>query len=158
MNSASVQGGEGGMWSACSFRRTRSSMKPCRGAAAKTCGSTLFASGTATRQDATRLEYNTVTAASPAPATRTPPSGATAGLMRFTPGQILDHCEIVASLGEGAYAETYKARDTSSGATVVLKCPNPTLFADPALFQRYRRETEVAKRLDHPGVQRSLDL
>jgi serine/threonine-protein kinase len=78
--------------------------------------------------------------------------------MRFAPGQILDRYEVVESLGEGAYAETYKARDTTTGETVVLKCPNPTLFADPALFQRYRRETEVAKRLHHPGVQRSLDL
>jgi serine/threonine protein kinase len=78
--------------------------------------------------------------------------------MRLSPGQQVDRYEIVEALGEGAYAETYRARDTSTGATVVLKCPNPTLFADPALFQRYRRETEVAKRLDHPGVQRSLDL
>ena len=78
--------------------------------------------------------------------------------MRFSPGQVLDHYEIIDSLGEGAYAEIYRARDTTTGADVVLKCPNPTLFADPALFQRYRRETEVAKRLHHPGVQRSLDL
>lgn len=78
--------------------------------------------------------------------------------MRLSPGQQVDRYEIVEALGEGAYAEIYRARDTSTGETVVLKCPNPTLFADPALFQRYRRETEVAKRLDHPGVQRSLDL
>jgi serine/threonine-protein kinase len=78
--------------------------------------------------------------------------------MRYSPGQVVDRYEIKEALGEGAYAETYRAEDTSSGSTVVLKFPNPTLFADPALFQRYRRETEVAKRLDHPGVQRSLDL
>jgi serine/threonine-protein kinase len=78
--------------------------------------------------------------------------------MRFTAGALIDHYEIVEPLGEGAYAETYKARDVESGQTVVLKCPNPLLFADPALFQRYRRETEIARRLHHPGVQRSLDL
>ena len=32
--------------------------------------------------------------------------------------------------------------------------PNPNLFADPALFQRYRRESEIARKLDHPGVHR----
>jgi serine/threonine protein kinase len=78
--------------------------------------------------------------------------------MRFAPGQRIDGYEVVELLGAGAYAETYLARDVEGGDPVVLKSPNPTLFADPALFQRYRRETEVAKRLDHPGVQRSLDL
>ncbi|MBV8983954.1 MAG: serine/threonine protein kinase [Acidimicrobiia bacterium] len=78
--------------------------------------------------------------------------------VRFKTGDKLDRYEIEAPLGEGAYAETYKARDTNSGGTVVLKVPNPLLFADPALFQRYRRETEIARRLQHDGVQRSLDL
>src|SRR3954447_12000875 len=77
--------------------------------------------------------------------------------MRFSPGQRVDRYEIAAPLGEGAYAEVYKARDTESGESVVLKFPNPQLIADPGLFQRYRRETEVARRLDHPGVQRSMD-
>jgi serine/threonine-protein kinase len=44
-----------------------------------------------------------------------------------------------------------------SGQAVVLKSPNPQLLADPSLFQRYRREADIARRLDHPGVQRSLD-
>ncbi len=56
--------------------------------------------------------------------------------MRHQPGELIDHYEILGSLGEGAYAETYKARDTASGDTVVLKMPNPNLFADPGLFQR----------------------
>jgi serine/threonine-protein kinase len=78
-------------------------------------------------------------------------------MSRFKPGEVLDRYEIVEMLGEGAYAETYKARDEESGRLVVLKAPNPTLFADPALFNRYRREAEVAKRLDHPGVQQAVD-
>ena len=78
--------------------------------------------------------------------------------MRFQPGQVIDRYEVVAPLGEGAYAETYKARDTQTGTTVVLKSPNPLLFSDPGLFQRYRRETEIARMLNHPGVQRSLDV
>jgi len=78
--------------------------------------------------------------------------------VRHQPGDRIDRYEVIASLGEGAYAETYKALDIETGMTVVLKCPNPQLFADPGLFQRYRRETEIARKLDHPGVQRSVDL
>jgi eukaryotic-like serine/threonine-protein kinase len=77
--------------------------------------------------------------------------------VRHQPGELVDRFEILDPLGEGAYAETYKARDTRSGGTVVLKMPNPNLFADPGLFQRYRRESDIARKLDHPGVQRGLD-
>ena len=58
---------------------------------------------------------------------------------------------------EGAYAETYKARDTRDGRVVVLKSFNPNLFADPHTFQRFRREAEIVSRLDHPNVVRSLN-
>ncbi len=77
--------------------------------------------------------------------------------MRHETGEKIDRFEVLASLGEGAYAETYKARDTATGQTVVLKIPNPSLFADPGLFQRYRRESDIARQLDHPGVQRGID-
>src|SRR5664280_3449208 len=78
--------------------------------------------------------------------------------MRYSLGQTIDDYEIVAELGEGAYAETYKARDTRTGRMVMLKVPNPLLFGDLQIYQRFQRETEIARRLDHPGVQRSLDL
>jgi serine/threonine protein kinase len=76
---------------------------------------------------------------------------------RFAPGEQLDRYKIVEQLGAGAYAEVYKAVEDGSGRTVVLKCPNPNMFADPSMYNRYRREAEVARRLDHPGVQRGVD-
>ena len=42
-----------------------------------------------------------------------------------SPGELIDRYEILDPLGEGAYAETYKARDTDSGDTVVLKIAQP---------------------------------
>jgi serine/threonine protein kinase len=77
--------------------------------------------------------------------------------VRHQVGEKIDRFEVLGSLGEGAYAEIYKARDTRTGDTVVLKMPNPNLFADPGLFQRYRRESDIARQLDHPGVQRGMD-
>jgi serine/threonine-protein kinase len=76
---------------------------------------------------------------------------------RYTPGDVLDHYKIEELLGSGAYAESYKATDTRDGGTVVLKVPDPNLFADPSAFSRYRREAEVARRLDHPSVQGAID-
>ena len=77
--------------------------------------------------------------------------------VRFAPGSRIDRYEVIEELGEGAYAETYLVRDTAADRLVVLKSPNPMLFADPAIFQRYRREATIARSLDHPGVQRALD-
>ena len=78
--------------------------------------------------------------------------------MRHTPGQLIDHYEILAGLGEGAFAEAYKARDTTTGRLVMLKSPNPQLFGDPAIYQRFERENQIAEKLDNSGVQRSLGM
>lgn len=78
--------------------------------------------------------------------------------MRHQPGTRLDHYEIIEELGEGAYAETYKAKDTDTGDLVVIKSHNPALFADPAIFQRFRRERDIAAKLHHPNVVTSMDL
>jgi serine/threonine-protein kinase len=76
--------------------------------------------------------------------------------MRFELGQRVDQYEIVSALGGGAYADTYKALDTVSGGFVVLKAPDPHMFSDPAIYQRFKRETVIASALDDPGVQRCL--
>jgi hypothetical protein len=81
MNSPSVQGGDGGSRSACSFFSANSSMKLCRGAEAKTFGLTSLGKGTVTRAAATLLEYQTLTATSPGPWIVTLPS-------RLTPATI----------------------------------------------------------------------
>ena len=78
--------------------------------------------------------------------------------MRHAPGQLIDHYEIICGLGEGAYAEAYKARDTTTDRLVMLKSPNPQLFGDPAIYQRFERENKIAEKLDSSGVQRSLGM
>ncbi len=75
---------------------------------------------------------------------------------RYTPSQTIDQYELIEALGEGSYAETWKVRDRRDGKIFVLKLANPQLFADPVLFQRYRRESDVACQLDHPHVQRAF--
>ncbi|MDP9073207.1 MAG: serine/threonine protein kinase [Actinomycetota bacterium] len=79
-------------------------------------------------------------------------------MSRFSPGQQLDSYQIQELLGAGAYAESYKAVDIRNGKTVVLKIPDPALFADQGIFNRYRREAEVARHLHHPSVQGGIDV
>ena len=76
---------------------------------------------------------------------------------RHCPGDRVDRYLIEELLGSGAWAEVYRATDTRTGGCVVLKSPDPSLFGNPVAHARYRREIAIARSIDHPGVQRSLD-
>jgi serine/threonine protein kinase len=71
-------------------------------------------------------------------------------------GDHLDSYEIVEAIGHGAFSDVYLAT-APDGTRVVLKCPHESIIGDVATFDRFRREMEIARRLDHPGIQRSLD-
>jgi serine/threonine-protein kinase len=51
-------------------------------------------------------------------------------------------------------ASIFRATDLDSGRTVAIKIPHPEVESDPALFDRFRREEEIGKLMDHPGVMR----
>ena len=74
----------------------------------------------------------------------------------LAPGERLDHYEIVEAIGHGAFSDVYLAVG-EDGGRVVLKCPHEGIIGDVATFDRFRREMEIARRLDHPGIQHSLD-
>jgi serine/threonine protein kinase len=81
------------------------------------------------------------------------------GLMTTTyaPGTQIDHYEIIRMLGHGGMNRVYLANDISNQQEVVLKFPNDELIGDIAVFERYKRESEIGSRLDHPNVQRLLN-
>jgi len=51
-------------------------------------------------------------------------------------------------------ASIFRATDLRSGRQVAIKVPHPEMEADPALFDRFRREGEIGEKMDHPGVMR----
>ena len=75
----------------------------------------------------------------------------------LAPGDRLDRFTIVEAIGHGAFSDVYLAED-GDGARVVLKLPHEALLGDVGSFGRFRREMEIDRRLDHPGIQRSMDL
>jgi serine/threonine protein kinase len=77
--------------------------------------------------------------------------------MAIQPGAKIDAFEIKEAIGHGAFSDVFLAEDPQ-GRKVVLKCPHDAIIGDTATFDRFRRELEIAKRLDHPGIQRSYDL
>jgi serine/threonine protein kinase len=72
--------------------------------------------------------------------------------MTLHPGDKLDNYEVERLVARSGMASIYRAKDTRSGIPVALKIPHPEAEADPLLFDRFRREEEIGKKLDHPSV------
>jgi eukaryotic-like serine/threonine-protein kinase len=72
------------------------------------------------------------------------------------PGQTLDGFRVVSALGQGSSSQVVEAVG-NDGRRVVLKLPRDAAIASPKSFDRFRRELEIVARLDHPGIQRSID-
>ena len=72
-------------------------------------------------------------------------------------GDQFDHFQIRAHLAQGGMSDIYRAYDLLSGKEVVLKIPNRASIGDPAQYERFQRELEVMRTLDHPAIQKGVD-
>jgi eukaryotic-like serine/threonine-protein kinase len=70
------------------------------------------------------------------------------------PGDQLDHYRLENLVARSGMASIYKATDLKSGRTVAIKIPHPEVEADPLFYDRFKREEEIGKKLEHPGVMR----
>jgi eukaryotic-like serine/threonine-protein kinase len=73
------------------------------------------------------------------------------------PGDQLDHYRIDSLVARSGMATIYRAIDTRTGHLVAIKIPHPEMEGDPLLFDRFNREDEIGKKLDHPGVVKVLN-
>jgi serine/threonine-protein kinase len=53
-------------------------------------------------------------------------------------------------------ASIFRATDIHTGRSVAIKIPHPEMESDPVFFDRFHREEEIGKELDHPGVMKVL--
>jgi len=49
-------------------------------------------------------------------------------------------------------ASIFRATDLQNDRPVAIKVPHPEMESDPVLFDRFHREQDIGKALDHPGV------
>ena len=68
------------------------------------------------------------------------------------PGDQLDHYRIDSLVARSGMASIFRGVDLRNGRQVAIKIPHPEVESDPALFDRFLREEEIGKLLDHPGV------
>ena len=67
-------------------------------------------------------------------------------------GDLLDHYRIEALVARSGMASVFRATDIRNGRQVAIKVPHPDMEADPVLYDRFQREAEIGKIMDHPGV------
>jgi serine/threonine-protein kinase len=75
-------------------------------------------------------------------------------LSTYEAGKELDNYRIDAPVAESGMASIYRATDLRDGRQVALKIPHFAMEADPALFDRFKREEAIGIALDHPNVMR----
>jgi serine/threonine-protein kinase len=69
-------------------------------------------------------------------------------------GSQLDFYRIESSVARSGMASIYRAIDTRDDKIVALKVPHPDLEADPILYDRFKRESDIGEKLNHPAVMR----
>ncbi len=70
----------------------------------------------------------------------------------FHPGSQLDHYRMENLVARSGMASIYRATDLQNERSVAIKIPHPEVEADPLFYDRFKREEEIGKKLDHPGV------
>ena len=69
-----------------------------------------------------------------------------------------DDYELLSLLGSGGFGRVYKVRDLHLEREVALKVLNPALTQDSEVVERFRREAQLAARLNHPNIVNIFDI
>jgi eukaryotic-like serine/threonine-protein kinase len=83
--------------------------------------------------------------------------------MIYATGKVLGHCHLDSLIGEGASARVYKGTHQTLGIPVAVKvlkaAPHDSLASHLSTYRdRFRREAQLAARINHEGIVRVLDF
>lgn len=86
------------------------------------------------------------------------PQVAEAGFERRLRRALGDNYELLEEIGSGGFGRVYRARDLGLEREVAIKVLHPSLTADPAVMERFRREAQLAARVRHPNIVSIYDI
>jgi serine/threonine protein kinase len=69
-----------------------------------------------------------------------------------------DDYELLSLLGTGGFGRVYRVRDLHLEREVALKVLHPALTQDPEVVERFRREAQLAAKLNHPNIVNIFDI
>ena len=74
------------------------------------------------------------------------------------PTMIGNRFKILGAIGQGMMGPVYRGVDIETGRSVAIKALSPEIIAkDPVLLDRFKREDELLRELDHPNIVQRLD-
>jgi predicted Ser/Thr protein kinase len=73
-------------------------------------------------------------------------------------GQVIQHYEVEARLGQGGMGVVYRARDTRLGRAVAIKFLPPEFSTDPDRKRRFEDEARAACAVNHPAIAQVYDV
>jgi predicted ATPase/tRNA A-37 threonylcarbamoyl transferase component Bud32 len=74
------------------------------------------------------------------------------------PTVIGNRYKILETIGQGMMGPVYRGVDIKTGQPVAIKALNPEIVAnEPIMLERFRREDELLRELDHPNIVQRLD-
>jgi hypothetical protein len=77
----------------------------------------------------------------------------------LAPGHVIaDRYVLEARIGQGRSSAVYRAHDPETRTRVALKILDPFVAQDAAGVERFRREVQIVRALDHPNVIKVFDL
>jgi serine/threonine-protein kinase len=68
------------------------------------------------------------------------------------PGNQLDHYRLEQIIARSGMASIFRATDVRTGTQVALKVPHPEAECDFAFHERFQREGQIGRELDHPSI------
>jgi serine/threonine-protein kinase len=78
-------------------------------------------------------------------------------MKQLNPGDQVDRYHIESIVASGGMASIFRANDLCTGRLVALKVPRLEAECDPVFYERFNREAEIGKKLNHPAVIKVLD-
>jgi serine/threonine protein kinase len=69
-----------------------------------------------------------------------------------------DDYELLGLIGAGGFGRVYRVRDLHLEREVALKVLHPHFTADPSVVERFRREAQLAARINHPNIVDIYDI
>jgi serine/threonine-protein kinase len=74
----------------------------------------------------------------------------------MNPGDQLDDYRIDAVVSQGRTSIVYRGADLRTNSPVAIKMPHPETESDATLVERFHREQEIGKTLNHPGINKVI--
>jgi eukaryotic-like serine/threonine-protein kinase len=68
------------------------------------------------------------------------------------PGDKIDHYRIEGVADASGATSVFRATDLRTNLSVAIKIPHPEMESDPVFTERFQREEEIGRTLDHPGI------